>query len=170
MPAIVTPSSVAWVKSTAPSRPGGWTCSKYTSWPGPWSARQSRTRRWSVRSWLGPYRVPCRSATTSSTVVASSTPASSAVRSGTISCSHTPANGSGRVRQLRGVLPAEGSGPRAHVRAVRTLIPAAAAAASWVFLSIRFCLSNRTCASETIRPSPGADPRTRRQDGANRQK
>ena len=50
-PAIVTPSSVPWVKSIAASRPGTATCSKYTSGSGPCSARHSRNRRCSVRAW-----------------------------------------------------------------------------------------------------------------------
>ena len=32
---------------------GRWTCSKMTSWSGPWSARQAAMWRWSVRSWPG---------------------------------------------------------------------------------------------------------------------
>ena len=39
-----------------------------------------------------------------------------------------PANGSGRVRHLRLPFFSDGSLPRCHVRAVRTLIPDAAAA------------------------------------------
>ena len=54
----------------------------------------------------------------------------------------------------------EGSGPRCHTRAVRSLIPAADAAASNVSFSIRFFLSKRTCLSLTIRgsTSPGTRP------------
>ena len=59
-------------------------------------------------------------------------------------------NGSGRVRQSRGCFVADGTGPVSHSRAVRRLIPLAAAAAAWVLPSIRFCLMSRTCASVTI--------------------
>jgi hypothetical protein len=67
------------------------------------------------------------------------------------------ANGSGRVRQARGSFVSLGSAPRFQVRALRSLIPAAAAAATSVFPSaIRF-LSNLTCASVTIgAPAPDA--------------
>ena len=41
---------------------------------------------------------------------------------------HTPANGSGRVRHHRLPFFSDGSLPVCHVRAVRTLIPDAAAA------------------------------------------
>src|SRR5581483_4892866 len=42
-------------------------------------------------------------------------------------------------------------------RAVRTLIPATAAAASCVLPSMRLCLSSLTCASVTIGPTPPRD-------------
>ncbi len=64
--------------------------------------------------------------------------------SGTSFASHTSSNGSLRVRQRRGDFACDGSGPRSHSRAVRTLMPAAAAAASCVLPSMRFCLNNRT--------------------------
>ena len=49
-PAMVTPSSVASVKSNAPSRPASCRCSNITSFPGPCRARHSCMRRCSVRS------------------------------------------------------------------------------------------------------------------------
>jgi hypothetical protein len=80
--------------------------------------------------------------------------------SGSISVDHTSTNGSGRVRHVRGSFVSEGNGPRCHVRAVLSLIPAAAAAASNVAFFIRFFLSKRTCLSLTIRGSrsPGTRP------------
>ncbi len=51
----------------------------------------------------------------------------------------------------------EGIGPRCHVRAVLSLIEAAAAAASIVLFSIRFFLSKRTCLSLTIGGSSSPD-------------
>ena len=76
--------------------------------------------------------------------------------SGSISVAHTSSKGSCRVRHVRASFVSDGSGPACHVRAVRTLIPAAAAAASWVFPSAIFFLSSRTCASVTNlgRPRP----------------
>ncbi len=56
--------------------------------------------------------------------------------------------------QLRFFLACEGEGPRSQLRAVRTLIPAAAAAASCRFPSMRFCLNNRPCSSVTIHATP----------------
>src|SRR5581483_5471127 len=50
-----------------------------------------------------------------------------------------------------------GNGPFSHFRAVRTLIPATAAAASCVLPSMRLCLSSLTCASVTIGPTPPRD-------------
>ena len=49
-PRIVTPRSLASVKSNAASRPGTATCSKHTSRSGPYCTRQARTRRCNVRS------------------------------------------------------------------------------------------------------------------------
>jgi hypothetical protein len=49
-------------------------------------------------------------------------------------------------------LVADGIAPVCHFRAVRALIPAAAAAPSCVFPSMSFCLSNLTWASVTIGP------------------
>lgn len=46
------------------------------------------------------------------------------------SVSQTAPNGSGRVRQSRGCLVADGAGPVSHSRAVRRLMPQAAAAAA----------------------------------------
>jgi hypothetical protein len=93
-------------------------------------------------------------------VFASSLPSSSATSSGSISVDHTSTNGSARVRHARDSFVSEGSGPRCHLRAVLSLIPAADAAASNVFFSIRFFLSKRTCLSLTIRgsTSPGTRP------------
>jgi hypothetical protein len=84
---------------------------------------------------------------TAKMVFASSLPTLSAKCSGSISVAHTSANGSGRVSHVRGTFVSEGSGPRCHVRAVLSLIPAADAAASNVLFSIRFFLSKRTCLS-----------------------
>ena len=58
---------------------------------------------------------------------------------------HTPANGSGRVRHLRLPFFSDGSLPVCHVRAVRTLIPDAAAAPVDSCLPLAFCLSRTTC-------------------------
>ena len=66
-------------------------------------------------------------------------------RRGSTSSAHTPANGSGRVRHRLLPFFSDGSLPRCHVRAVRTLIPDAAAAACWLLPSISFCLSSTTC-------------------------
>ena len=52
------------------------------------------------------------------------------------------------------ILVGEGKSLRSHACAVRTLIPAAAAAASRLFPSMRFCLNNRTCSSVTIHATP----------------
>ncbi len=64
------------------------------------------------------------------------------------------------MRHARGCFVSEGNEPRCHVRAVLSLIPAAAAAASKVLPSIRFFLIKRTCLSLTIRGSrsPGTRP------------
>ena len=93
-------------------------------------------------------------------VLASSLPSWSATSSGSTSVDHTSTNGSGRVRYARGAFVFEGSGPRCHLRAVLSHIPAATAAASNVFFCIRFFLSKRTCLSLTIRgsASPGTRP------------
>jgi hypothetical protein len=48
------------------------------------------------------------------------------------------------VRHDRAFLLADGSDPVCQVRAVRWLMPAMAAAASWVFPSMIFCLNNLT--------------------------
>ena len=95
---------------------------------GPDSARQSRRRRCSVRSCDTLNRPGCRSSSHSRIVVAFSAPSTSLRRRGSTSSIHTPANGSGRVRHLRFPFLSDGSLPRCHVRAVRTLIPDAAAA------------------------------------------
>ena len=60
-----------------------------------------------------------------------------------------PANGSSRVRHHRGALAVDGNAPCCQRRAVRSLIPAAAAAAANVFPDIRFSRNRRTCASVT---------------------
>ena len=53
------------------------------------------------------------------------------------------------VRHLRGAFTVEGNAPLCHRRAVRSLIPAAAAAAANVFPDIRFSCNRRTCTSVT---------------------
>ena len=50
--------------------------------------------------------------------------------SGSMTSFQIPVKGSGRVRQVRGDFRSAGSSPRCHLPALRTLIPAAAAAAS----------------------------------------
>lgn len=113
-----------------------------------------------------------------SSVLASRTRFSSAWSSGTSSQSQTFANGSGRVRQVRGSFVSDGSGPAFHFRALRSLIPAAAAAVANKLFSMILRLSNLTCASVSIAASLARTPRdprarrssrTRRQDGADRQ-
>ncbi len=150
-PAMVTPSSVACVKSIDPMRPGTCSCGKYTSLSGPRSARHSRTRRCNVRICPGSNTPGLFRHSSAKMVFASSLPSLSATSSGSISKDHTSTNGSGRVRHVRGSFVADGSGPRCHLRAVLSLIDAAAAAASIVLFSIRFFLSKRTCVSLTIR-------------------
>jgi len=84
--------------------------------------------------------------------VPSSTPFSSAASRGTTSLSQIAANGSGRVRHTRGVFVSLGSAPCFQVYALRSLIPAAAAADAIVFFShMIFFLNNLTCSSVTIR-------------------
>ena len=62
----------------------------------------------------------------------------SATNCGTTSGCHTSANGSSRVRHHRGAFAVDGNGPLCHLRAARSLIPAAAAAAANVLPAIRF--------------------------------
>ena len=59
----------------------------------------------------------------------------------------------GRVRQGGFILVSDGNGPICRFHADRTLIPAVAAAVSWVFPPIRLCLNNATCLS-VINPEP----------------
>jgi hypothetical protein len=73
----------------------------------------------------------------------------SAARRGTTSVVQTLSKGSARVRHVRAVLVAEGNDPSCQCRAVRSHMPAAAAAAPTVLPSIRFSLNRRTCASVT---------------------
>jgi hypothetical protein len=65
-----------------------------------------------------------------------SRPSVSATNCGTTSDSHTSTNGSSRVRHVRGAV--DGNAPLCHLRAARSLIPAAAAAAANVLPAIRF--------------------------------
>ncbi|HEY2733682.1 MAG TPA: hypothetical protein VGI70_06840, partial [Polyangiales bacterium] len=67
------------------------------------------------------------------------------------------------MRQLRGFFVSLGSAPVCHLRAVLTLIAAAADDASCVFFSIIFCLKSLTCASVTIGTpqSPSTRPELR---------
>ena len=81
-----------------------------------------------------------------------SRPSVSATNCGTTSDSHTPANGSSRVRHVRGAFAVDGNAPLCQCRAVRSLMPAAAAAADNVFPDIRFSRNRRTWAS-VINPS-----------------
>ena len=126
---------------------------------GPRSARHSRTRRCNVRTCPGSNTPGLFRHSSAKMVFASSLPSLSATSSGSISVDHTSTNGSGRVRHVRGSFVADGSGPRCHLRAVLSLIPAADAAASIVLSSIRFFLSKRTCLSLTIRGSRSPDTR-----------
>ncbi len=73
----------------------------------------------------------------------------SATSCGTTSDCHTSANGSSRVRHHRGAFAVDGNGPLCHLRAARSLIPAAAAAAATVLPAIRFSRNRRTWASVT---------------------
>ena len=68
----------------------------------------------------------------------------SATNCGTTSDCHTSANGSSRVRHHRGAFAVDGNGPLCHLRAVRSLIPAAAAVAASVLPAIRFSRNRRT--------------------------
>ena len=103
------------------------------------------TRR--VRSWEALNRPGCCSSNHSIIVVAFSLPLRSSRSRGSISSSHTPSKGSGRVRHQRSSFVSDGNRPSCHLRADRTHIPAIAAAVSWVFPSISFCLSSLTCRS-----------------------
>ena len=64
-------------------------------------------------------------------------------------------NGSSRVRHDRGARAADGNAPCCQRRAVRSFIPAAAAAAASVFPAILFSRKRRTCASVTNPSSRG---------------
>ena len=141
------------MKSNWASRPGGCSWGKYTSWSGPCGARQSCNRRCGVRNWEALNRLGCCSSSHSIIVVAFSLPAASPCRRGSISSSHTPSKGSDRVRHWRSCLVSEGNGPLRQFRAERTQMPALAAAVSWVFPSIMFCLNSATCRS-VINPAP----------------
>ena len=72
----------------------------------------------------------------------------------------------GLVRQLRGFLVSDGTGPARHFLALRRLMPAAAAVSS-LFFCMRFCLSSLTCPSDTVGPPERPTPR---QDDSDRQK
>src|SRR5712692_8332300 len=160
-PWIVTPNPLASVKSRAPSRPGTAVCSKYASRSGPCCARQSRTRRCSVRTWPGSNRPGNRSHNQSNSVSACSRRSVSAASRGTTSVAHRPSKGSARVRHVRAVFVPDGNGPSCHRWAVRSHMPAAAAAAPIVLPFIRFSLNRRTCASVT-NPSSLTDSLERR--------
>jgi hypothetical protein len=58
--------------------------------------------------------------------------------------------GSSRVRHVRGLHRCDENKPCSHLRALRTPIPAHAAAASCVFPAIRFLRNTPTCASVTM--------------------
>ena len=97
-PAMVTPRSATSVKSDKPIRPGGCSWRKITSRSGPFTARQARMRRSSVR------RVPapssgCRRHSSSKTAIGLSPGAAFSI--GTTSLSQTSAKGSARRRSRR---------------------------------------------------------------------
>jgi hypothetical protein len=106
----------------------------------------------------------------STSVVAWSTHDLSRSSSGTIFSCQTPASGSSRVRHVRGFFLSDGIGPAWYLRAVLSDMPAAAAAASWVFHCFNFRLNNLTCLSVTIRSPPWAVMVRRRQDDRYRKK
>ncbi len=60
------------------------------------------------------------------------------------------------MRNFRGAFAVDGNGPLCHLRAARSLIPAAAAAAASVLPAIRFSRNRRTWASVT-NPSSGGE-------------
>jgi len=70
------------------------------------------------------------------------------------------------VRHVRSDFDADGNGPFCHFLAALSLIPAAVAAASNVFPSIRFFLSKRTCLSVTIEALPRAPAPIRNPHGS----
>ena len=130
MPAIVTPRSPASVKSERPCRPGGCSCAKKTLRSWPCVARHCRRRRWSVRSVPGPYSPGWRRWSSSNSVTALRCGLDCS--SGSNSASQTSARGSRRVRHRRGGR-CEGSDSCDSIRrALRSLTPALAAAATWV--------------------------------------
>ena len=125
-PAIVTPSERMSVKSDWLCSPGWWACAKYTSRSSPRSARQSRNRRCSVRSCPAWNRPRYRRPSSSNTVFACS-PLSRSSSSST--SGHTSSNGSARVRHTCATRSSLATFPeRRYLRAVRSLIPAFAAA------------------------------------------
>jgi hypothetical protein len=113
------------VKSDQPRRPGGWSCRKMTSRWAPFSARQVRMRRSSVRRIPAPIsqwrrRISSKMATGRRPAVLLS--------NATTSLSQTAASGSGR-RRSRGAFFCKGSrGSCSRRSAVATLNPALAAA------------------------------------------
>jgi hypothetical protein len=113
------------VKSDQPRRPGGWSCRKMTSRWAPFSARQVRMRRSSVRRIPAPIsqwrrRISSKMATGRRPAVLLS--------NATTSLSQTAASGSGR-RRSRGAFFCKGSRGSCSMRsAVATLNPALAAA------------------------------------------
>ncbi len=147
-PPIVISNERMSVKSDWHCTPGSRSCSKYTSWPGPWLARHCRTRRCSVRNWPACNCPAWRRCSSSNSALACSPGSNSS------SFSHSPcsaASGSARVRQSCVLRLALGSCSRSrHLRAVRSLMPACAAAvASGACSSIAF-ISSLTCWSVTI--------------------
>jgi hypothetical protein len=74
-------------------------------------------------------------------------------RSSASTSGHTSANGSGRVRHVWGTLVCEGARPEwAYLRAVRSLIPAFAAAVTWGIPCVNNDMSSLTCSSVTTQP------------------
>ena len=130
-PASSVSRSPASGKSDNPIRPGGCSWGKNTSWSGPCRARQLRTRRSRVRRTASGTRSAPQLSCSSSKIVTARRPGL-ASSSGTTTSSHSPARGSRRVRQSRGTLRCDGSfGSRSNLRAVRSLMPALAAAMAW---------------------------------------
>ena len=155
-PPIVTFRLSQCVKSIWASRPGGCSCSKYTSRSGPFSARQSLNRLCKVRRCDALNLPGYRSSSHSRTVGAASILSTSASSKGSTSSAHTPANGSGLVLcLLLSLFFSVGNAPLFQFRTDLSLMSDAAAAACCVLPFISFCLINTTCRSVSNIPPPG---------------
>ena len=118
------------------------------------SARQSRTRRSSVRRTRSP-KAPGKRRSSSWSSVTGRTPGAER-RIGTMTSSQTRASGSSRVRQVRGVFRAEGGvGSASMRRALATDIPALAAASFWVWV-VRRSMNSLACRSVMCLPGKTA--------------